>query len=137
TAQENSEEDRHKQERPPTLLKDITMKLQNVRALATVESDTPLNEPGTSYSTNIVIRVMLTHRSLNTPTCSTVQPPSNGSEECALRSAKIHQQGHCNWKREAAPRVVPREVIQSLKLCCTKVFQACEAVATDIGVMLA
>ncbi|KAJ1188933.1 hypothetical protein NDU88_005689 [Pleurodeles waltl] len=92
-AQENSEGDQRKRKRMATLLNEITIKLQNIRALATVETDGALNEPGTSYSTNTVIRVMLTHGPLNTPTCSTVQPPSKGSEKHVLPSADMHQQG--------------------------------------------
>ncbi|KAJ1185427.1 hypothetical protein NDU88_002220 [Pleurodeles waltl] len=94
-AQENSAWDRRNRERTATPLKGITIKLQNVQAPATVESDAALNEPGTSYSTNTIIRVMPTHGPLNTTTCSTVQPPSKGSEEHALPSTDIHQQGPC------------------------------------------
>ncbi|KAJ1192844.1 hypothetical protein NDU88_002150 [Pleurodeles waltl] len=46
TTQENSEGDRRKHEQTATPLKDITMKLQNVRVPATVESDAALTEPG-------------------------------------------------------------------------------------------
>ncbi|KAJ1098555.1 hypothetical protein NDU88_003664 [Pleurodeles waltl] len=45
TVQENSEWGWHKCERTATPLKDITMKLQNIWAPATVESDAALNEP--------------------------------------------------------------------------------------------
>ncbi|KAJ1155306.1 hypothetical protein NDU88_008037 [Pleurodeles waltl] len=95
TTQENSEGDRRRRERMATPLKDITMKLQNFQVPATIESDTALNESGTSYSNNTIIRVMPTQDPLTTPKCSTVQPPSIGSEEHALPSADIHQQGHC------------------------------------------
>ncbi|KAJ1132153.1 hypothetical protein NDU88_010480 [Pleurodeles waltl] len=78
-----------------TPLEDITMKLQNVREPATVESDPALNEPGTSYSNSTVIRVMPIQDPLNTPTWFTLQQLSMSSEECVLPSAVIHQQGHC------------------------------------------
>ncbi|KAJ1210514.1 hypothetical protein NDU88_005878 [Pleurodeles waltl] len=44
TAQENSEGGRHKRERTATPLKDITMKLQNVRVASTVDSSAALDE---------------------------------------------------------------------------------------------
>ncbi|KAJ1106858.1 hypothetical protein NDU88_004256 [Pleurodeles waltl] len=94
TTQENSEGDRLKRKRTVTPLEDITMKLQNVRVPASVESDAALNEPGTSYINNTVIRVMPIRDPLNTPTCFIVQQPSMGSEERALPSTDIHQQGH-------------------------------------------
>ncbi|KAJ1117885.1 hypothetical protein NDU88_006081 [Pleurodeles waltl] len=87
----NSEGDRRKHERTAKPLKGIAMKLQNVRVPATVESDAALNEPGTSYGNNTIFRVLPTQDPLNTPTCSTVQPPSKGSEERALPIADIPQ----------------------------------------------
>ncbi|KAJ1106914.1 hypothetical protein NDU88_004312 [Pleurodeles waltl] len=92
TTQENSEGDRRKRKQTVTPLEDVTMKLQNVRVPASLESDTTLNEPGTSCSNNTIIRVMPTQDPLNTPTCFTLQRPSMGSEERALPSTSIHQQ---------------------------------------------
>ncbi|KAJ1131085.1 hypothetical protein NDU88_009428 [Pleurodeles waltl] len=95
TTQENSEGDRRKRERTAPPLRDITMKLQNSQVLDTVESNAALNEPGASYSNNTVIRVIPTQDPLNTPTFSTVQTPSKGSEERVLPSTDVHQLGHC------------------------------------------
>ncbi|KAJ1208670.1 hypothetical protein NDU88_004053 [Pleurodeles waltl] len=50
--QENSEGDRLKRKRTVTPLVDITMKLQNVRVPASVESDTTLNQPACDERTS-------------------------------------------------------------------------------------
>ncbi|KAJ1171347.1 hypothetical protein NDU88_003210 [Pleurodeles waltl] len=132
TMQENSEGDRRKRKRTVTMLEDITRKLQNV--LVSTESDTTLNEPGIvdSDTADVPKHDILHPKNVLETYIKDIQGAVK-KLKVSLWSKTLKPMEAGEGKRHL--RVVPREVIQRLERCKTEVIQACEAAATDIGVM--